>query len=664
MLQGCETQTEAETRLHTFAGEHRPILDYFVSEVLNAQPESLQSFLLHTSMLSRLTGSLCMAVTGNPASDALLETLEQAHLFLEPLDGLWYRYHALFAEAMQHEAKRHLGEATLQAISSKASYWYEEHSMLEEAVDAALYACDFSHAATIIERFVDFNALTYIPTLHRWLQQLPFETLKQHPTLCLNYAITQFFTHFADFIHMTGRFPQTERAQFEEPLQLAQQVWQAEGNIPRLGEVFAFQSLLSSSFSGEMQQAIEYAKKALDYLDEKELAWRSTCLRIIGLAARRRGDLNEARRTITEASALSETIGNRPIARLTILLLGIVCAEQGELQQAAAYYQQVLDEARAQADPTDIGPALLCLAQLAYERNRLDEAEQQLAEANQLRSQLPEETCRRIQLLMALLEHARGQSENALERLTNLLARLQPVHAQPLYREVLTYQARIQLALSDLSAARRSYEKLRMLESTLPDYAEQEALLLARLQLVDGKAQAALDLLHTILPQATKAGRIRRAFEIQLLLSLAYAALKQPQEARQRLYSTLHQTRSEGYIRLFLDEGDALLGLLQSLFGSLREKPLLTYLRTILQAATPARQALASPPSALIEPLSPQERRVLRLLAAGHSNPEIARELVVSVNTVRTQVQSIYRKLGVSNRVAASEAARSFHLLP
>jgi DNA-binding NarL/FixJ family response regulator len=194
---------------------------------------------------------------------------------------------------------------------------------------------------------------------------------------------------------------------------------------------------------------------------------------------------------------------------------------------------------------------------------------------------------------------------------------------------------------------------------------EREEELVARWLLTQEKIDESTDMLLRLLNKAREAGRVHSVFEIQVLLAQAHAARKQRHEAREILCATLAQAHAEGYIRLFLDEGDALIALLQTL--TLREPPLRAYLQTILHAATSAHieQSLsASPaPSVLVTPLSSQEQKVLRLLAAGSSNPEIAQSLVVSVTTVRTQVQSIYRKLGVNNRVAASEMARHLRLL-
>jgi LuxR family maltose regulon positive regulatory protein len=198
-------------------------------------------------------------------------------------------------------------------------------------------------------------------------------------------------------------------------------------------------------------------------------------------------------------------------------------------------------------------------------------------------------------------------------------------------------------------------------------YREMEALIEARWLIVQEKETEALALLIPWLDDARQNGRVRVALEMQVLMALAHAARKQMHEARFLLQSMLAQASAERCQRLFLDEGAPMATLLHTMVSYLREPSLLAFLQTILQAFTLEQEGLQQKPNnvmdTLVEPLSPQELRVLRLLAAGRSNREIADELIVSVNTVRSHVQGIYRKLTVNNRVAASEMARHLHLL-
>jgi LuxR family maltose regulon positive regulatory protein len=203
---------------------------------------------------------------------------------------------------------------------------------------------------------------------------------------------------------------------------------------------------------------------------------------------------------------------------------------------------------------------------------------------------------------------------------------------------------------------------------------EQEALLVARLRIAQGEAEEALRLLEPWRDEAHIQGRTHSALEIMVLQSLAYFVQNDLPRATEMLRQTLAQAQAEGYQRLFLDEGEAMATLLRVVWQTVKEEPLRTYVRTLLHALLQESPAEAMRPHAdqasssslesafLVEPLSPQERHVLRLLTVGLSNAEIARELVVSINTIKTQIQSIYRKLNVHSRQEARDAAHHLHL--
>jgi LuxR family maltose regulon positive regulatory protein len=669
-LQGCTSQQEVEHTFATFAGSNRSLQDYFVTEVLTAQPEPLQDFLLQTSMLRRMSGSLCNFVTERSDSQYLMEALDRGGLFLESLDesGEWYRYHALFAESMRAAARHRLGEEELRALSYRASQWYEQHGFFGEAVEAALRAQDVSRATSLIEYLTGsghFHEINEFHTLCRWLEQIPETVIRFHPALCFSYATALLFISIAE-----SPAPAT-LARIEKALQMAEQSWQSSGNKSRVGEIFAFRSLIAHQL-GETQVSVTYARRALTWLPAGETAWRSISLIVVGEEEHQSGQLDLARKLLHEARTRCEATGNRYFTRATINMLGEVCFEQGELHQAAAYYPLVLTEARERVDLDDICHALLGLAQLSYEWNDLQEAGRAAQEVLDLCQQLAHEShYAHAAIILARVQHARGQTASAQQQLAMLLARIQEARSPLLYREVLAWQTRLQLAAGNLTAVQRWVTGRSRNEAMLPMlYHEREELIVARWLLAQGKAAETLNLLEPMLSEAHEAGRIRSSLEIQMLMALAHVVLKQVQEARQKLRVVLSCAQGEGYLRLLLDEGESLATLLHTCSSYVREKPLTTYLQTVLQAfaqGQPGQDILSSSvspgPGQLIDPLSPQEQRVLRLLVAGCSNQEIAGELIVSVNTIRTQVQSIYRKLNVHNRFAASEVARQQRLL-
>src|SRR5262245_26111420 len=444
-----------EQWLVTLTGSRGHIFAYFITEVLNAQPASRQEFLLRTSVLSRLTGALCHAVTGRDDSAMLLEHLEGANLFLLPLDGAgqWYRYHALFAEAMQHEARRRLGDEHLRALSHRASRWYAQHGWLTEAIEAGLVARDFTHTAALIERLIAPELVqNEYYTLRRWLECLPEAVLQAHPTLCMMYAMATLFTS-------DRRAPAT-LARLQTPLQRAEQHWRTEDNAPKLGEVLALRAWITR-LQGERTQALPVAHQALALLPAGEMQWRGVSLGVVGEAELLAGKLHAARQTFTQTRALWQATQNAYGTLALTLALGEVCTRQGELHQAAQLYRQVLTE--AEHTPMDrqhalsrIGGAQLGLGALALEWNDLETAEEPATHAVTIGQQVADEELRvRGALLLARLKQARGETAEAQQVVQTLVAQM-PQHRGPsLFREVHVYQARLASASGDLGTAER-----------------------------------------------------------------------------------------------------------------------------------------------------------------------------------------------------------------
>jgi LuxR family maltose regulon positive regulatory protein len=663
-LQGRQTPQEIEHVLLNFSGSHRHILEYLLSEVFSAQPEPVQQFLLQTASLSRLTSSLCDAVTARTDSQQMLDHLERANLFLLPLDeaGTWYRYHALFAEALQHEARRRLGEDALRACSRQASHWYEQHGLLAEAIEAAFAAQTFERAVALMSRFNEQHRFNNeLHTLQRWIQQLPADFLARQPEICLTYAWALLYT--------LDRSAPATRAIVEAPLGMAERFWQAEGNRPKLAEVLSFRAHIAW-WQGERAQTFALARQVLEAQPPEGTECGADSLLFVGIEDLLAGRFETARQEISRAGILLDTYGNPYGARAARLMLTDLDAFQGQLHQAARRFRQLQEEAGD--DYSDQAAALTGLAALALEWNDLDTAEQRTSEALDIARRCAEDIGKQhaeehilapALIMQARLFHARGETVQAERVLQELLALLEQ-HTWPhLEREVRAWQAWFALTSGDLAAAQHWYETTAQhAEEVSLLQQEREALLVARLLLAQGGPVAALRLLERWQNEPHAQERTRSRLEMQMLSALAHFARDDQPQARQLLIQTLTQAQRANYQRLFLDEGAPMAAALRAVLPHLVEPPLQTYVRGLL-SAFPQEQRPAPLPTSLIEPLSQQERRVLRLLAAGRSNPEIAQELVVSVNTVKTQVQSIFRKLNVSNRKEARNAAQHLGLL-
>ncbi|HEY4386041.1 MAG TPA: LuxR C-terminal-related transcriptional regulator [Ktedonobacteraceae bacterium] len=658
---------------------HRPLLDYFVAEILEAQPEPIQHFLLHTSVLSRLCGPLCDAITGSQNSVAQLEAMEKAGLFVEALEGPgeWYRYHALFAEAMRREASRHLGEEVLSTLSSHSSSWYEQQGMLAEAIEAALLAHDVERIARLIEQVATQEPLYEPQTLLRWLEAIPEALLRERPMLCFISATAYQAAQEARPL-LEGRSSSAgEISRIEMLFQLAEEGWRRLGYLPWLGVILASRAI-STLEHGSFSLALEYAQQALTLLPKIDLdirmqLWHSACLLMVGMERLLAGFLGEARPLILDALKRGQTLPSYDYLIHQILLtLGRSHLLAGEFHQAHDMYHQVLSEARAQENHELTADALLALAWLEFEWNDLAAVEQQVQEAAEhirFARHQRQELHEHATFLRALLQQAQGQTTEALTQLTAQLTRIQSSLTSGVLEFlpfVVDWQRRLLLATSALETVEQ-HVKSRTLEQEQSPFLQYlvNQILAGRLLLAQGQAKAALFQFEQLLSEARVQHHQYYVLQIRLLLALAHDASKQNQQAQHHLRSVLIMARSEDFLRLFLNEGEPLARLLRSLLPTIKENTLRSYVQTILQAFT--QNAGSSfpttlPDSLLFEPLSVQEQRVLRLLAAGYTNKEIASELIVSVNTVKDHVKHLYRKLGVNNRLQASSASQLLKL--
>ena len=646
--------------VQSFSGSHRYISDYLIKEVFENQPEPVQSFLLKTCFLKSLTASLCDAVVKISDSAALLKSLEWDNLFLVRLDQgkgqPWYRYNPLFAESIQFLARQQLDGSPIQTLFERASSWYEYHGLLEEAIETALNAESFERALSLIEQYLDIHDLREARTLSRWLGVIPRSDLLRHPIIC--------FTLSQIILYSEDRFALATAVKIEPFLAAAETAWRAVQNLSRLGQLHSFRGNVAW-WQGNLQKAFERARLSVGELPESEVFWRGNSLLILSYEALNEGRILDAQDIILEARALLGAAQNIYGVLAAIQLLSEVFYWQGDLEQAQQLNEQILADAVGDVSMLDDqGIASLSLANIAYERNELAQAEQFARQALELGRQRANEMLQ-VQAILRLahLCSARGDLPGARELIKSMEARMQN---PALLREIQNAQALLTIQENHI-ASLDWWVKLVSDENRYTSYLqkEREAFTLARLRIIEGRPGEALDILHPWKPHFAVHGRVRSQVEACLLEALAYQAVSKLGQAVPPLIEALSMGQQKGFRRLFLDEGNRLATLLQAALPSIHNRSLSLFASTLLHLFPVESTAnlTVTGSTVQVEALSQQELRILRLLAAGLSNADIARELVVSNNTVKTHVKSIYRKLHVQSRSEAREVARELGLV-
>ena len=660
--------TDLERLIESFSGSDRFVADYLIKEVFENQPEDIQSFLLKTCFFRPLTGSLCDAITETKNSAVALERLARDNLFIEQLersgDRTWYRYNQLFAESIQSLANQQLDEASVQSLFENASRWYEYHGLYDEAIETTLAAKLFTRAMPLIEKFIDIHDITEMQTLARWLDNIPKQEILLHPVICFTYAQV--------ILYSTDRFAPATAVRIEPFLLAAESAWRAEENHQRLGQVLSFRGIVHW-WQGHLQKAFEYIHQSLDELLEHDVLWRGNSLLIVSYEALNEGRILEAQDDILEARALLGAAQNNYGVLAALQILSQVFYWQGDLEGSEKLNQQIVSEAIGEESMLDDqGFAAWSLAEIAYEKNELIEAEGLAARSVDLAKQRGNEMLEAQAVIrLAYIQAARNDFQKASELIKPLVRGMQ----QPtLLREIQETEARLAILSGDLLASRGwqafvSNDK----ENVLNVQKEREALTLARLRIAENKPIEALEILKDRAIDAAKHGRIRSQVTAMCLKALAQYANSDLKQATKSLSEALTIGQAKGLRRLFLDEGTRMAALLQVILPTLSSRTLRLFATTLLHSfsleatahltATHSTRALSAVEGVQIESLSQQELRVLRLLVAGLSNADIAQELVVSTNTIKTQVKSIYRKLNVKSRDEAREVARELKLV-
>jgi LuxR family maltose regulon positive regulatory protein len=682
-MQGRE---DSASFIQAFTGSHRYVLDYLVEEVLQQQPEPIRNFLLQTSILDRFCTPLCNAVTEREDSKEILDILEHRNLFIIPLDDRrqWYRYHRLFADVLQ----THLTEAQpdrVTALHSGASEWYEKNGLPHDAIRHALAAKEFARAADLVESaFPITNFNRQFATLLGWLKALPDEVVLVRPVLCFGYAFSSMSCGENESVE--SRLRDAERwlntgEQSEAPLD--GMIVVDEEEFRRLPGMIALTRGGQALGRGDMPATEKYARRALDLAPEKDYLMLGGAAAQLGLAAWTNGDLDTARRMTAEGMENLQLGGNISPAIGCAITLTDIQIIQGYLHEAMTTYERGLKLATGSSSRVLQGAADMHvgMSNLYYEHNDLDAATRRLLTSQSLGelAGLPQNPYRWC-AAMARIKQAQGDLDSALQLLEEA-ERVYDANFSPNVRPLATRKVRLWLAQGRLSEALNwAREQGLSDEDELSYLREFDHITLARVLIAryktdraEGDLHAALGLLARLLQAAEEGGRDGSVIEILILLALAYQTQGNQLHALSSLERALTLAEPEGYVRSFVDEGEAMrLLILDFRFASEKSArngvhSLSGYVDKLLSAfpqlaAPPKKSKVKNLKSEIVEPLSERELEVLKLLRSELSGPEIAGQLMVSLNTLHTHTKNIYSKLGVNNRRAAVRRAEELDL--
>lgn len=631
--------------LGAFTGNHRFVFDYLAEEVFRRQPVWVQTFLLRTAVLDRMTGPLCDAVTGEEGGDATLDQLDQANLFVVPLDSerRWYRYHHLFAEFLRGYLKlKH--PHWMADLHRQAARWYQQAGFMMDAVDHWLQAREYVGAAEVLEQVAkEMLQRGEVTTLFRWLETIPADVTESRGRLCLWYA----------WAYVVMSQPKLG-SEYLDKAERAMPEGDAPGSITThmRGEIAGLRALTALA-KGDLAGGTALVRTALELSPEGDLFLRSLILQSVGLTHWYTGQIDEAISAFHEGGIISKMNNG---ANMTI---GAYTNEarlqmfKGRLREAMNLYRQALvvaEEAKVPGLPS-LGAAYVGMGTVQLEWNDLDGADANLTHGI--------DRCVRLgrvgaltrvlvpaYIMLSRLWLARGDMKSALAAQQQAEEALHWGDLAAGATSVPAWRAHLMLAAGDLHGAGRWAEEFTG-KLPLSHISEFEYLIYSRVLSAQGRHAESVALLEKIVAAATHSGREGSALRALVPLAMALQAKGDRIGAVSRITSAIPMAESENWLRVFLDEGQPMAELLAG-------QP--------YEFARRVRELLGAAGSGADELLSEREVEVVRLLAEGLSNQDLAKRLVVTEGTAKWHVHNIYSKLDVKNRTQAVARARELGL--
>lgn len=674
--------------IQEFAGTNRFIMDFMLEEVLAREPEDVQAFLLQTAILHRLTGPLCDAVTGSAGGQAMLEQLERRNLFLVPLDDdrRWYRYHHLFADLLQARLYQ-LGPERVSKLLSRAAEWCEQDGQIDEAVSYALAAQNDSQAARLIEKHWQQAANNgEIQTVFSWLNALPADLLKNSAPLSVAFCMVLWLTGQVGAIEAHLENAERALAKLDQSGQV-----EPDDNLAELRMVITAMRSFVARYHEQYETAIELAEHALRLIPEDLPALgrdqlRSLAFLALGSAYDGAGDLEKAVYSYTEVIRASRLSANATgVAGITYRMIGALRL-LGRLREADAACREALGFMGSQGMSRLPAAGILhvAMSEVLFERNDFEAAEAHLAQGIELGKWSGRlDAAKNVAYVLSRMRLARQDTAGALAAIHEAEAsQVEPV--SPLVKaELLALKARILVRQGVMNDAARCVEEAARRTGNEQGQTRSIVDLAAcRVFVAQHGSEEAIAYLSHSITEAEAKGRLGIVIELRILRSLALFQQGKNQEAEEDLERALTLAEKEGFVRIFIDEGQSMQMLITQWLAHAASNPLRNYaLRLLAQFHAEPGPASTGPDihhptggllnpgarstgSSLVEPLTDRELEVLQLMAQGCTNEAIARRLIVARGTIKAHAASIYRKLDVANRTEAVARARQLGLLP
>jgi LuxR family maltose regulon positive regulatory protein len=682
-----QSHEDAAGFIQSFTGSHHFVLDYLLEEVLHQQPEPVQTFLLHTSILDRLCGSLCDAVLHAPAGtgQASLEYIEHANLFVVPLDSerRWYRYHHLFSDLLRQRLLQFSASSTGMDVAEchrRASYWYADNGLAADAIHHAIAAADFAYAAALIElAWPTMDGSFQTATWLGWARALPDELVRARPVLSAEYGWA--LLNRGELEDAEARLSDAERwlddSKDVKPIEASPgeltgvMVIVDEAQFRTLPASIATARAYQSQSRGDIHGSVRYGRRALELLPADDHRRRGPAAALLALAQWTSGDLEDAYQTLADAMANFQKVGSLNLSISGTYGLADIRMTQGRLREATKIYARTLQLALAQGQPLLRGTAelYLGLSEIALEQGDLNAAVQNLQRCEELGDQAALPHWRyRLCRIQARFKATQGDLSGALD----LLDEADRHHHRtpvPDVRPIAAWRTRSWLVQGRVTEALRWVQETGLtVDDELSYLREFEHITLARVLFAADRLAEALTLLDRLLLAAQRGGRIGSVIEIGVIQALVHQTQGHLPPALVALERSLSLAEPEGYVRVFVDEGSQMQQLLSQ---ALAQRIMPDYAGRLLavafaehpqeESATPHLASASS--RSLIEPLSEREVQILRLIAVGLSNREICQKLFLALDTIKGHNSRIFAKLSVQRRTEAVARARELGLV-